>query len=125
MNCDEGGINDIVKELQSVKYFWSSVKSKLMKMKEAITCHYKAHRSGDEGDTTLQFVSDLLKHRISTLENELSKKDARINFLSKQLVLSTGNSSNINNASVSIETIASSTNIFILENCAEHIIKYK
>ena len=61
----------------------------------------------DKGDATPSFVIDLLKNTISTLENKLSKKDAIINFLPKQLVFYTGSNSDINNTSGNIEVIAS------------------
>ena len=48
-------------ELQSFKHFWSSVESKLMNMEEAIICHSKGQRTGDKGDTTERFITDLLK----------------------------------------------------------------
>ena len=58
---DEDRVNDIVKELQSFKHFWSSVESKLMNMEEAIICYSKGQRTGDKGDTTERFITDLLK----------------------------------------------------------------
>lgn len=58
---DEGRVNDIVKELQSFKHFWSSVESKLMNMEEAIICYSKGQITGDKGGTTERFITDLLK----------------------------------------------------------------
>ena len=50
-----------------------------MKMEEAIIsncrCHWETQRTGDEDDATPRFVTDLLKNRITALENKLSKKD--------------------------------------------------
>ena len=40
-----------------------------MNMEEAIICYPKGQRTGDKGDTTERFITDLLKYRISTLEN--------------------------------------------------------
>ena len=81
-------INDIFKELQSFKDFKWSVDNKLMKMEEAIIsncrCHSQTQKIGDEGDATPPFVIDLLKNRITALENELSKKDTIIDYLTKQ-----------------------------------------
>ena len=72
-----------------------------MKMEEAITsncrCHSQTQRIGDEGDATLRFVTDLLKNRITVLENEFSKKDAIIYYLRKQLVISIESNSHSNN----------------------------
>ena len=36
-------------------------------------CHSQTQRIGDEADATPRFVTDLLKNRITDLENELSK----------------------------------------------------
>ena len=59
-----------------------------MKMEEAIIsnsrCHSQTQRIGDEGDAPPPFVNDLLKNRITALENELSKKDTIIDYLTKQ-----------------------------------------
>ena len=84
---EERNISDIFKELQSFKDFQPSVENKLMKMEEAIIsncrCHSQTHRIGDKGDVTPRPITDLLKNRITALENELSKKDAIIAYLTK------------------------------------------
>ena len=71
----------------------SSHRLKKSNMEEAIIsnfrCHSETQRIGDEGDATPQFVTDLLKNRITALENELSQKDAIIDFLTKRLDIST------------------------------------
>ena len=58
-----------------------------MKMEKAIIsscrCHSQTQRIGDEGDATPRFITDLLKNRITALENELSKKDSIIDYLTK------------------------------------------
>ena len=94
---EENRINDIFKELQSFKDFQSSFDNKLMKMEEAIISNFRYHsqtqRIGDEGDATPRFVTDLLKNRITAFENELSKKDAVIDYLTKQLIISTESNS--------------------------------
>ena len=70
-------------------------------------CDSQTQRIGDEGDATPPFVSDLLKNRITALENELSKKDTIIDYLTKQLVTSTESNSHGNNNSVNNNLIAS------------------
>ena len=67
---DKGRIND--KELQLFQYFQSLTESKLMKMEEAILCNSKTMRIEGGGDPTPPFATNLLKKKISTLENELS-----------------------------------------------------
>ena len=82
-----------------------------MKIEEAIIsncrCHSQTQRIGDEGDATPRLVTDLLKKRITASENELSKKDAIIDYLSKQLAISTESNSHSNNNSVNNNVIAS------------------
>ena len=41
-------------------------------MEEAIICNSKTQRIEDKGDATPRFIIDLLKNKISTLENKLS-----------------------------------------------------
>ena len=81
-----------------------------MKMEEAIIsncrCHSQTQRIG-EGDATPRFVTDLLKNKITVLERELSKKDVIIDYLTKQLVISTESNSHSNNNSVNNNAIAS------------------
>lgn len=69
---DKGRISDILKELQLFQYFQSLTESKLMKMEEAILCNSKTMRIEGGGDPTPPFATNLLKKKISTLENELS-----------------------------------------------------
>lgn len=79
-----------------------------MKMEESIMWYFKTQRIAENGHTAPRFAIDLFKkNRISSLENELSNKDVIIDYLSKQLVFSTENNSNINNTSVKIEVVAS------------------
>ena len=60
-----------------------------MKMEEPIIsncrCDSQTQRIGDEGDATPPFVSDLLKNRITALENQLSKKDTIIDLFDKTI----------------------------------------
>ena len=103
---EEKRINYIFKELQSFKDFQSSVDNKLMKREEAIisncTSHSQTQRTGDEGDATPRFATDLLKNKITALE-----KDAIIDYLTKQLVISTEINSHSNNNSANNNAIAS------------------
>ena len=46
-------------------------------------CHSQTQRIGDEDDATPRFVTDLLKNRITALENGLSKKDSIIDYLTE------------------------------------------
>ena len=82
-----------------------------MKMEEAIIsncrCHSQTQRIGDEGDATPRFVTDLLKNRITALENELSKKGAIIDYLTNQLVISTESNSHSNNNPLNNNVVAS------------------
>lgn len=41
-------------------------------MEKAIICNSKTQRIEDKGDATPRFIIDLLKNKISTLENKLS-----------------------------------------------------
>ena len=80
-------------------------------MKEAIIshcrCYSQTQRIGDDGDSTPRFVTDLLKNRITALENELSKTDAMIDYLTKQLVIFTESNSRSNNNSLNNNVITS------------------
>ena len=101
LHDEENRIGDIFKELQSFKDFQSSVGNKPMKMEESIisncSCYWQTQKIGDESDATARFVTDFLENRITALENELSRKDAIIDYLSKQLVISANKNSHINN----------------------------
>ena len=97
-----------------------------MKMEEAIIsnsrCHSQTQRIGDEGDAPPPFVNDLLKNRITALENELSKKDTIIDYLTKQLVTSTESNSHGNNNSVNNNLIASNNkNTSMSQNFTGHL----
>ena len=80
-----------------------------MRMEEAIIsncrCHSQTQMTGDEDDATPRFVIDLLKNRITALENELSKKDAIVDYLTEHLVISNENKSHSNSNSINDKVI--------------------
>lgn len=82
-----------------------------MRMEEAIIsncrCHSQTQRTGDEDDATPRFVIDLLKNRITALENELSKKDAIVDYLTEHLVISNESKSHSNSNSINNKVIVS------------------
>ena len=94
-------INDLVnvstfnKEITSFKLFQETVEKKLSDLEKAINSQkvnsgdniIYNNGSGDENDDKSNFMFNLLKNRITTLENEISRKDAIIAHLTQQLFL--------------------------------------
>ena len=66
----------------------------MLTLEEAVitNCKFKTSLQGtdDKRYNTFVFVNTLLKNRVSSSENELSKKDAIFDFTSKQIVFTTG-----------------------------------
>lgn len=91
----------LLKEVQS-KSFQTSVGSVMVTLEEAIitNCKFKTSLQGtdDKRYNTFVFVNTLLKNRVSSSENELSKKDAIFDFTSKQIVFTTGKNYHAHNA---------------------------
>ena len=60
-------------------------------------------RTEDERDYTIGFVTTLLENRVTTSKNELSEKEAIIDYLTAQLVFDNENNSHADNHSIYLQ----------------------
>ena len=77
--------NNILNEIKGLKKFQAEVKSKLCLLEDIIIAEKEAKEITNDSSG---FIVNVLKDRISSLENELKSKDAIIEYLTKQLLLS-------------------------------------
>ena len=87
-------LNDMSNEIKKFKYFQESVESKLCLLEDQIISSKTSDTSG--------FIVTILKDRISSLEGQLKSKDAVIEFLTKQLLTSNVNNSQMKNCDRSL-----------------------
>ena len=91
----------VLKDLDSLKSFQETVEKKLFDLEKALISNQTTPSNnsiynsgtGDENGTS-DFILNILKNRITNLENEISKKDAIIDHLMSQLLLSKNASHN-------------------------------
>ena len=95
----------VLKDLDSLKSFQETVEKKLFDLEKALISNQTTPsnnsvcNSGTSDENgTLDFILNILKNRITNLENEISKKDAIIDHLMSQLLLSKNASHNDNNS---------------------------
>ena len=79
----------VLKDLDSLKSFQKTVE-KNSDLEQALISNQTTPSNNSVGDEngTSGFISNILKNRITNLENEISKKDAIIDHLMSQLLLS-------------------------------------
>ena len=77
--------DDILNEIKSFKKFQAEVESKLCLLEDIIIAGKEAKEITNDSSG---FIVNVLKDRISSLENELKSKDAIIEYLTKQLLSS-------------------------------------
>ena len=100
VNNDLVSVSIFNKEITSFKIFQETVEMKLSELEKALNSRkinsgdtiIDNNESGDESDGKSDFMFKLLKNRITTLENEISKKDAIIAHLTQQLFLTNSTS---------------------------------
>ena len=80
----------VLKDLDSLKSFQETVEKKLFDLEQALISKQTTTSNNSVGDEngTSGFISNILKNRSTNLENEISKKDAIIDHLMSQLLLS-------------------------------------
>ena len=92
-------LNDMSNEIKKFKYFQESVESKLCLLKDQIISSKTSDTSNSD---TSGFIVTILKDRIPSLEGQLKSKDAVIEFLTKQLLTSNVNNSQMKNCDRSL-----------------------
>ena len=76
----------VLDEINNLKKFQVDVESKLCLLEDAIISGKEQPKDLSD-DKTSAFVVNILKDRISSLENQLKSKDTIIDFLTQQLLL--------------------------------------
>ena len=102
-NKDTENISVLIKEIDSLKLFQETVEKKLFDLEKIVVSQQRNsgdstfynNEPGDKNDGKSDFIFNLLKNRIISLENEISRKDAIIDHLAKQL-FSSNNMSHAN-----------------------------
>ena len=97
-------LNDMSNEIKKFKYFQESVESKLCLLEDQIISSKTSDTSNSDtsNSDTSGFIVTILKDRISSLEGQLKSKDAVIEFLTKQLLTSNVNNSQMKNCDRSL-----------------------
>ena len=102
-NKDTENVSVLKKEIDSLKLFQETVEKKLFDLEKIVVSQQRNsgdstfynNEPGDKNDGKSDFIFNLLKNRIISLENEISRKDAIIDHLTKQL-FSSNNMSHAN-----------------------------
>ena len=102
-NKDTENVSVLKKEIDSLKLFQETVEKKLFDLEKIVVSQQRNsgdstfynNEPGDKNDGKSDFIFNLLKNRIISLENEISRKDAIIDHLTKQL-FSSNNMSHTN-----------------------------
>ena len=82
--------DNILNEIRSVKKFQAEFKSKLCLLEDTVIAGKEVKEITNDSSG---LIVNVLKDRISSLENELKSKDATIEYLTKQLLSSNSNKS--------------------------------
>ena len=115
-------LNDMSNEIKKFKYFRKSVESKLCLLEDQIISSKTSDTSNSD---TSGFIVTILRDRISSLEGQLKSKDAVIEFLTKQLLTSNVNNSQMKNCDNRYVTIIPRKNLVIIKLIKETINKRK
>ena len=102
-NKDTENVSFLKKEIDSLKLFQQTVEKKLFDLEKIVVSQQRNsgdstfynNEPGDKNDGKSNFIFNLLKNSIISLENEISRKDAIIDHLTKQL-FSSNNMSHAN-----------------------------
>ena len=105
INIEQDPMNAIRKDITSLKRFQETVAKKLYELEKALLISQETNPNSSIGDVgsgdencncngKSDFTLNLLKRRMTNLENEILKKDAIIDYLTKQLFASKSNSLN-------------------------------
>ena len=86
--------DNILNEIKSFKKFQAEVEGKLCLLEDTIIAGKEAKEITNDSSG---FIANVLKDRISSLENELKSKDAIIEYLTKQLLSSNSKKSQMKN----------------------------
>ena len=78
----------ILNEIKNFKKFQADVQNKLSLLKDAIISGKYSFKEDTSDNNTSRFAINILKGRISSLEDEVKSKDAIIAFLTQQLLSS-------------------------------------
>ena len=78
----------ILNEIKNFKKFQADVQNKLSLLEDAIISGKYSFKEDTSDNNTLRFAINILKDRISSLEDEVKSKDAIIAFLTQQLLSS-------------------------------------
>ena len=92
-NKDTENVSVLKKEIDSLKLFQETVEKKLFDLEKIVVSRHRNsgdstfynNEPGEKNDGKSDFIFNLLKNRIISLENEISRKDAIIDHLTKQL----------------------------------------
>ena len=103
VNKDTENVSVLKKEIDSLKLFQQTVEKKLFDLEKIVVSQQRNsgdstfynNEPGDKNHGKSNFIFNLLKNRIISLENEISRKDAIIDHLAKQL-FSSNNMSHAN-----------------------------
>ena len=102
-NKDTENVSVLKKEIYSLKLFQETAEKKLFDLQRIVVSQHRnsgdstfySNESDEKNDFKSDFIFNLLKNRIISLENEISRKDAIIDHLTKQL-FSSSNMSHAN-----------------------------
>ena len=92
-NKDTENFSVLKKEIDSLKFFQETVEKKLFDLEKIVVSQQRNsgdstfynNEPGDKNDGNSDFIFNLLKNRIISLENEISRKDAIVDHLTKHL----------------------------------------
>ena len=108
----------ILDELKKFRSFQDSIENKLYRMEEAIISNASAQKYSpnfpENTSNCSEIVLNILKERVSFLENEIKKKDNVIDFLMKKLAI--GNNRQMFNDFVSTDSSFINVNDPVISN---------
>ena len=109
--------DNILNQIKSFKKFQAEVESKLCLLEDTIIAGKEAKEITNDSS---EFIVNVLKDRISSLQNELKSKDAIIEYLTKQLSSSNSKKSQIKNDKCNLnETFNGSKSFYGSESSEE------
>ena len=111
-------LQSILDELKKFRSFQDSIENKLYRMEEAIISNASAQKYSpnfpENASNCVEIVLNILKERVSFLENEIKKKDNVIDFLMKKLAI--GNNRQMFNDFVSTDNSFINVNDPVISN---------
>ena len=108
--------DNILNEIKSFKKFQADVESKLCLLEDTIIAGKEAKEITNDSSG---FIINVLKDRISSLENELKSKDAIIEYLKKQLLSSNSKKSQMKNDKCNLNETFNGDESFYGNECSE------